>query len=182
MGAVERAVGRLMAVPRAIVAALILVSIALNFANILGRYLFLSPIIWAEEVMIFIMVWCIFLGAVLVSWDDRHLRMDLLSLQLPGPWRAAVNGVVAAASLGLFAFIAVQSFEASMLFAELGQKSNTAGVPMVVPHAALLVGFALMFVAVAARFRAIVRGRPDGEPAGPTQDHGGVPPGEPPSR
>ena len=74
-----RAVARLMAVPRFLVAALILTSIAINFANVIGRYVFFSPIIWAEEVMIFIMVWCVFIGAVLVTWDGRHLRMDLLA-------------------------------------------------------------------------------------------------------
>lgn len=157
-GALVRACGRLMALPRAIIGALILISIVLNFANVIGRYIFLEPLIWAEEVMVFIMVWCVFIGAVLVSWDDRHLRMDILALHLKGPWRRIVNGFVAVTSLAIFAFVAVQSWKATSLFAELGQKSNTAEVPMVIPHAALAIGFGLMFVAVAVRFRAIASG------------------------
>jgi TRAP-type C4-dicarboxylate transport system permease small subunit len=153
-----RAVGRIMAVPRLVIGVLILFSIALNFANVVGRYVFLSPIIWAEEVMIFLMIWCVFIGAVVVSWDDRHLRMDLLSLHLTSAWRQVVNGTVAALSLGAFALVAAQSWEAVTLFARLGQRSTTAGIPMVIPHSAVLIGFALMFIAVAARFRAIVSG------------------------
>lgn len=177
-GRLERVVGRLMAVPRFIIGTLILVSIAINFANVIGRYVFLSPIIWAEEVMVFMMVWCVFIGAVLVSWDDRHLRMDLLSLHLKGRWRTALNGVVAVTSLAMFAFIAVQSFKATSLFAQLGERSNTAGVPMMIPHSALLIGFSLMFVAVAVRFRAIVAGRLTDEATQVAQDYGGE---EPPS-
>ena len=60
---------KFMTVPRVIIGALILFSIALNFANVIGRYVFFSSIIWAEEVMIFIMVWCVFIGAILVSYD-----------------------------------------------------------------------------------------------------------------
>lgn len=149
---------RLMAVPRALIAALILASIALNFANVIGRYVFLSPIVWAEEAMIFIMVWCVFIGAVLVTWDGRHLRMDLFATMIPSPWREAVNAVAVVAFLLTAGLVVVQSWQAVMLFANLGQVSNTARIPMVVPHAALLVGFGLMFLCVAVRFRAYVAG------------------------
>lgn len=152
------AVARVMAVPRAIIAALILFSIALNFANVVGRYVFLSPIIWAEEVMIYIMVWCVFIGAILVTWDGRHLRMDLLSANLGSPWREIVNLVTTCVFLVVCGFIVVQSYKAVSLFARLGQKSTVADVPMVIPHAALLIGFALMLVCIVVRFRAHVLG------------------------
>lgn len=157
-GGIVDAVARLMAVPRAIIGALILFSIALNFANVVGRYVFFSPIIWAEEVMIYIMVWCVFIGAVLVTWDGRHLRMDLLSANLGSPWREIVNLVTTCVFLIVCGFIVVQSYKAVSLFARLGQKSTVADVPMVIPHAALLIGFALMLVCIAVRFRAHVLG------------------------
>ncbi len=157
-GGIAGAVERVMAVPRAIIAALILFSIALNFANVVGRYVFLSPIIWAEEVMIYIMVWCVFIGAVLVTWDGRHLRMDLLSASLGSPWREIINLVATCTFLVVCGFIVVQSYKAVSLFARLGQKSTVADIPMVIPHAALLIGFGLMLVCVAVRFRAHVLG------------------------
>jgi TRAP-type C4-dicarboxylate transport system permease small subunit len=157
-GPVFRAVSKFMAVPRFIVAALILASIAINFANVVGRYVFFSPIVWAEEVMIFIMVWCVFIGAVLVTWDGRHLRMDLLANSIPNPWRMVVNFIAAAGFLVLAALVVTQSWQVVSLFAQLGQKSTTAGVPMVIPHSAVLIGFGLMFVCVAVRFRAYVTG------------------------
>ncbi len=157
------AIARVMTVPRAIIGALILFSIALNFANVVGRYVFLSPIIWAEEVMIYIMVWCVFIGAILVTWDGRHLRMDLLSANLASPWREIVNFVTTSVFLVVCGFIVVQSYNAVSLFARLGQQSTVADVPMVIPHAALLIGFALMLVGVAVRFRAHVLGTLESE-------------------
>jgi len=170
------AVARLMVVPRFIVAALILASITLNFANVIGRYVFFSPIVWAEEVMIFIMIWCVFIGSVLVTWDGRHLRMDLLANIIPSPWREAVNFIAATGFLVIAAVVVSQSWIAVSLFANLGQRSTTAGVPMVIPHAALLIGFALMFVCVAVRFRAYVAGALGSEAEDVVRDF--TPPGE----
>ena len=61
---------------RAVLGTLILAGVALNFANVVGRYVFFQPIIWAEEVLVFIMIWCVMLGATVVTWENQHLRMD----------------------------------------------------------------------------------------------------------
>ena len=162
-GVVRRAAERAMAVPRFIIAALILFSIALNFANVIGRYVFLSPIIWAEEVMIYIMVWCVFIGAILVSWDGRHLKMDLVSASMPSPWKEAVNLAAVIAFITVCGFVIVPSFEAVSLFARLGQESTVAGIPMVIPHAAILIGFTCMLIGVAVRLRDHVAGVAEGD-------------------
>lgn len=152
-------VGKLMTVPRIVIGTLVLFSIALNFANVIGRYVFLSPIIWAEEVMIFIMVWCVFIGAILVSWDGQHLKMDLLSTKLKPPLKQIVNGFTLAVFLISCGFIVAQSFKAVSLFGRLGQESAVAGIPMVIPHSALLIGFLLMTVGAAVRYRDHISGR-----------------------
>ncbi len=162
-GGIVDAVARFMTVPRAIIGALILFSIALNFANVIGRYVFLSPIIWAEEVMIYIMVWCVFIGAVLVSWDGRHLKMDLVSAHLPSPWKEAVNLVAVIAFITVCGLVIVPSFEAVSLFGRLGQESTVAGIPMVIPHAAILIGFTCMLIGVAVRLRDHVAGVTEGD-------------------
>ena len=174
-GPIYRAVSRFMAVPRFVIAALILISIAINFANVVGRYVFFSPIIWAEEVMIFIMIWCVFIGAILVTWEGRHLRMDLLANSIPSPWREIVNFIAAVGFLLVAGLVASQSWLAVSLFAELGQKSTTAGVPMLIPHSALLIGFTLMVVCVAVRFRAYVTGALASEAEDVVRDYGGEP-------
>ena len=157
-GAVARC---LLAVPKLLIGALILVSILLNFANVVARYLFLSPIPWAEEIMIFIMIWCVFMGVILVAWDGTHLRMDLLSSTLPSPWKETVNFVTWASAVGICGFVSVYSWRATELFDRMGAKSVIAGIPMVVPHAAITLGFVALTVVYLVRVRQYLSGRFD---------------------
>lgn len=147
-----------MRIPKLIIGTLILVSIGINFANVVGRYLFFTPILWAEEIMIHIMIWLVFTGAIVVAWEGKHLRMDILSTLLPQPWKNIVSFISVLSTIVVCGFVAWQSWSAVGLLARLGQKSPVAEVPMVIPHSALLCGFVLMMIAVAVRFRAQVRG------------------------
>ena len=68
-------------VPLTLAAILLLGAIAINFANVIARYLFLASIYWADEAMVFLVIWSIFLAAVAVTYDGGHLTMDLFSTQ-----------------------------------------------------------------------------------------------------
>lgn len=145
--------------PRRLTALLMLAGIAINFANVVARYLFGYAIFWAEEIMIFLIVWCVFLGGATVAFNGEHLRMDLLSARLSSPWREIVNGIAAVALVGCCGFAAVQSWKVLELLGDGGDVSVTASVPMVIPHAALFVGLVLMALAVVVRLRAHLRNR-----------------------
>jgi TRAP-type C4-dicarboxylate transport system permease small subunit len=146
-------------VPRLIIGALILFSIALNFANVIGRKLFSAPIVWADEIMIFIMIWCVFVGAIVVTLDWAHLGMDLFVSKLREPWRRILEALTAALTLCVAGFVTWQSWQATSLFGRLGQTSVVANIPMVVPHAAITLGFAAITLIVAVRLWRILAGR-----------------------
>ena len=119
-------------IPRFIIGTAILVGIAINVANVIGRYFFLEPIIWAEEIMIYIMVWTVFIGAILVSFEGQHLKMDFFSIMLPSPFKEIINCIAALAVLLVCVYV--------------------------VPHFALLFGFVMIFVAIVVRFKSHVLG------------------------
>ena len=144
--------------PRLIIGSLILFGIAINFANILGRYLFLAPIVWAEEIMIYSMVWMVFIGAVLVSWDGHHLRMDFFSIMLPSPFKEIMNFAGVVCFLLVCIFVLPQTFTVTELMYRLDQRSVVAEIPMVIPHFAILLGFIMMFIVIVWRFRRLVTG------------------------
>jgi TRAP-type C4-dicarboxylate transport system permease small subunit len=146
-------------VPRVLTASLILIAIGINFANVISRYIFDFALFWGEEIMIFLVVWCVFIGAATVTFEGRNLKMDLLSERISSPWSDIVNGLAAAGLIGCLGFAAVQSWEVVTLFAEGGSVSVTASVPMVIPHSALLIGLVLMVLAVIFRLRAYIRNR-----------------------
>jgi TRAP-type C4-dicarboxylate transport system permease small subunit len=183
MTTVERVARAVLLCVRLLGGALLFASAILIVINAIGRYVFAAPILWGEEVLRFGLLWIVFLGAVLVSWDDRHLRMDLLSSALKGRALLLVRAVTVAVFLGLTLYIAYYSLIPVSLYARTGQVSQIAEIPMAIPHAIIPVSMALMFLAVAIRIRGYLRGNlghddtggdepPAGETAANQQDGG----------
>ena len=128
-------------IPRAAIGAIILLAIAINFANIVGRYVFLAPLPWAEEVLVFLVIWGVCLGASAVTYDNRHLDMDLFAGAFPPKLRAVLEVVKLVALVGFCAFTAVQRLDHRRAsWRGNGQVSITAGIPMTVPYAAFVAG------------------------------------------
>jgi TRAP-type C4-dicarboxylate transport system permease small subunit len=153
---VPRLVSIALAAIRLALGSLVLAGVALNFANVVGRYVFWRPIIWAEEVLVFAMVWAVLLGAILVTWENQHLRMDAVFHLTPPRLHRWLNLVSTAAFLGAAVFVLVQSVRVVALVASTGQRSVVAEIPMTVPYGALPVSFGLIVVALAWRFRHFV--------------------------
>jgi TRAP-type C4-dicarboxylate transport system permease small subunit len=137
-------------IPRAAIGVIILLAIAINFANIVGRYVFLAPLPWAEEVLVFLVIWGVCLGASAVTYDNRHLEMDVFAGSFPPKLRAVLEVLKLAALVGFCAFTAVNAATIVALMARNGQVSITAGIPMTIPYAAFVAGFGLMTVAAIA--------------------------------
>ncbi|HZQ73590.1 MAG TPA: TRAP transporter small permease subunit [Burkholderiales bacterium] len=140
-------------IPQLLVGTAIFVSIGINFANIVGRYLFDAPILWAEEILDYLMVWSVFLAAVLVTWQGRHIKMDLVSVLIPSPFREIVSAVTVAVFAAVCAFMVAQSWTVTHLAWTLDQRSVAAEIPMAFAHAGVLLGFAGMLLAVLLRLR-----------------------------
>jgi TRAP-type C4-dicarboxylate transport system permease small subunit len=137
-------------IPRAAIGVVILLAIAINFANIIGRYVLLAPLPWAEEVLVFLVIWGVCLGASAVTYDNRHLDMDLFVVRFPPKLRVALAALQLVAMVGFCAFTAVNAWTIVALMARNGQVSITAGIPMTIPYAAFVTGFALIAVAAVA--------------------------------
>ncbi len=145
-------------VPMAFIGALILIGIAINFSNVVSRHIFQTAIFWAEEILIFIIVWSVFIGAVAVAYRGAHLKMDLVSARIVQPRKTIINGLTIIALILCGIFAVLQSIEVLQLLGKNGQLSVTAEVPMVIPHSAILIGFIFIVLAVIVRWRAYLRG------------------------
>src|SRR3954451_8393527 len=71
----------------------------INIANVIGRYVFSAPIFWAEEVLVFMVIWAVFLSAIAITFNGGHLSMDLFYAKLKAPWKQIVNGLIVAVFL-----------------------------------------------------------------------------------
>jgi TRAP-type C4-dicarboxylate transport system permease small subunit len=144
-------------IPRAAVGAILLAAIAINFANIVGRYLFRAPLDWAEEVLSFLVIWGVCLGASAVTYDRRHLAMDLVAGSFPPTLRRILDALILVALVGFSGFACLQAMKIVALMAQNGQVSITAGIPMTIPYAAFVTGFGLIVIAAIAE--AVMRQR-----------------------
>jgi TRAP-type C4-dicarboxylate transport system permease small subunit len=130
---------------------LLLLSVILNFANVVGRYLFNHSIYWAEEVMVFLVVGCVFLGNGVVAWSGRQIRMDVIVNMMPGRLREALYlfsellFIVTASMIVVFAWPVIRDLW------EFDQRSQSADVPLVYPQGAIPLGLSLMVLFVVIR-------------------------------
>lgn len=77
----------------------------LAFGQILLRNLFNVTWLWADPLVRYLVLWTSFLGALIATRQDRHIRVDAALRLLPGRWRhvaaAAGNAAATALCLGL---------------------------------------------------------------------------------
>jgi TRAP-type C4-dicarboxylate transport system permease small subunit len=145
--------------PHWLLGTLMLLGIAINIANVIGRYAFGYAFFWAEETMVFITIWGVFIGMAAITFNGDHLSMDLFSAAIRGRWRAVVNGLAVSVMIACCLFVVTQSYQVVALFAQAKQVSVSAGIPKAIPHAAILAGFALAALAVVVRIRSYLSGK-----------------------
>jgi C4-dicarboxylate transporter, DctQ subunit len=144
---------------RGVMGMLMLAGVAICFANVVARYLFGYALFWAEEVMVFLIIWGVFIGVAAAAYDRAHLNMDLFSQSFRGSVLAFLNAARVAVFLAACVFMIVQSWQVVALFYQGGVTSISAGVPKWISHLSLPVGFALMALAVLARLKLYLSGR-----------------------
>ncbi len=141
----------LLAFTRAAAALFLISSVAINFGNIIGRYFFSVSIPWAEEIMLFLMVGCVFTGCCAVAWEGRQIRMDVVLVMMPPKVREAFNilsdlvMVAAAAAVTIFAWPVITQLAA------FDERSQAANFPLVIPQAMIPIGYSLMALLIALR-------------------------------
>jgi TRAP-type C4-dicarboxylate transport system permease small subunit len=132
-------------------AVLMLVAVALNAANIVGRYVFFSPIASAEEVMLFLLVGTVFLGNAVVGFEGKQLRMDVILHALPPAVRRGFDILADLTMIAVCVILIVLAWPAVSMLAEFDQRSQSAEIPLVIPQALVPIGLGLNAFLVAVR-------------------------------
>ncbi len=145
-------------VPRTIIGILILIMVAINFANVVGRHAFGQAVFWSEEIMTLFLVWSVFIGAIAVTYKGRHLKMDLFSQTFPPLWKRVVNVLVFLSLIFALSYTLYYSYQVVKIIHITGQVSNAAKYPLVIQHVALLVGLTCIILAVLFRWRSYSSG------------------------
>jgi C4-dicarboxylate transporter, DctQ subunit len=156
----------LLALTRAAAGIFLIASVTLNFINIIGRYFFSVSIPWAEEIMLFLMVGCVFTGCCAVAWEGRQIRMDVVIGMLPPKLREFFHVLSELALIAAAAAVTVFAWPVITQLAAFDERSQAGNFPLVIPQVMLPIGYTLMALLVA--FRLFMRWR-----AGPGSAGGG---------
>jgi TRAP-type C4-dicarboxylate transport system permease small subunit len=130
---------------------MLVASVGINFANIIGRYFFRVSLSWAEEAMLFLMIGCVFLGAAPVGWMGRHIRMDVVVSLLPLRMRKAFEIFSDLVTIATCVVIAIFAWPVMTMLTELDQRSQTANIPLVIPQSVVPAGLLLTALLIAVR-------------------------------
>lgn len=127
-----------------IVAGLFMVLMSLcTFANVLARYVFNSPIQWAEEFSRYAFIWVVFMGAAVCTKRNRHIAIDSLLQVLPAPMQRVFHLLVDVCILGLMAVIV---YYGGILTSAATQTTATLKVPQYVVYLVVPASAALIFL------------------------------------
>jgi len=162
--AVVKGVRLLLMFTRAAAGILLISSVALNFVNIIGRYFFSVSIPWAEEIMLFLMVGCVFTGCCAVAWEGRQIKMDVVVNMLPPVWRELLGVLSELVLIATAGAVTAFAWPVISQLAAFDERSQAANFPLVIPQAMLPIGYTLMALLVAVRLITRPRGagRADG--------------------
>ena len=114
--------------------------VGLNVVNAVARATG-SVVIGVDEVLVFGMIWMVMIGMMLVTADRSHIALEILTDRLGPKARCMLSVFTHAVMVAACGYAAIQSFGFIQRITATGQTSMALGMPMLIPHSALLVGF-----------------------------------------
>ena len=130
------------AAARALLGLVLLIMVAVNVINAVCRYAFGIVFPGADEILVFMMIWLVMLGLILVTADRRNISLDFLASRLGPRGRTVLAIIQHSVMAAACAFATIQSWAFVSRVASIGQTSMALGLPMAIPHFALVVGLA----------------------------------------
>jgi C4-dicarboxylate transporter, DctQ subunit len=118
----------------------------LLFVNVVLRYWFLSPISWAEELTLYIMVWIVFVGSSVAIRTRGHIAIDLLPMALSPPGRRRLAMLVGLVTLAFLVVFFYYSGQHTLRVRSIDQVTPVMQAPMWLAYLAMPAGSALMIL------------------------------------
>jgi TRAP-type C4-dicarboxylate transport system permease small subunit len=132
---------RLIRLLRFVIGLLMIAAVAVNCANVVGRYVFLKPFVWAEEAMQFMHLWMVMLGAAILTGQGMHLKMDAAYLLVSLRVRRVLDAFTNLLGILVSLYIIVSATQIIRMLAANDQRSVIARVPMAWMYAVIPLGF-----------------------------------------
>jgi len=127
-------------------AAALLAIVALNAVNIVLRYFFRTPLSWAEEAMLYLMILGVYVGAVSVAWQQAHIRIDAVIDFAPPARRKLLQVVSTVVLAAVLLPVVFASFRVVSLLFDFDQRSDALHLPMWIAQSVVPISLSLIIV------------------------------------
>jgi len=135
----------------------LLVIVCINFANVVGRYFLHSPISWAEEAMLHLMIASVFLGAVSIAWQRRHIRIDAFIMLAPRRAGALLEILGTLITIGVLVYLGYVAVGVASLMHQIEQRTDALEIPMWIPHTVVATSLTLIVLMMLLRLLSLRR-------------------------
>ena len=113
--------------------------------EVVCRYFFNAPTIWAQETATYLYMWTMLAAASYTLQEGKHVAVDLLLERMPPRVRSMLEVATSAVGVAFCAIVSVQAYEMIAATVRFGKVSATPlRVPLWIPQSALLMGFILL--------------------------------------
>lgn len=136
--------------------------VAINGVNVFCRYVLFWALSWAEEAMVFLMIIGVFVGAITVTWERIHIRIDAFVAMMKGGWRLAAEWLAVAITAAVLLPIGWISFGVVQKLQAFDQRSDALDLPVWIPQ--MTMPFALLGIPVVMAIVLLCRGAEDNKP------------------
>ena len=124
---------------------LMLVLVAITFAEVVRRYVFNNPTAWASEFCRFLLIWMTFTGASIVTRLVAHLTMGYTIHRFVGKVASRTVKVLVAGCIA-FVMIVITYYSAKVTLLAGYRQAPMTGMPMYVPWSALPINALIMSI------------------------------------
>lgn len=127
-------------------ASALLAIVVLNTINIVLRFVFFAALPWAEEAMLYLMIFGVYAGAVTAAWQQAHIRIDVIVNLGPPPWRRSLAMVSTLLLAAILLPVVLASYRVVSLLFELEQRSDALQLPMWIAQGVIPTALTLIIV------------------------------------
>ena len=137
----------------------------LTTVDVIARYVFNSPTLWADEVSSYLLIAIVFLGLAPNVRQDAHIRIDVLTNLVSGRIRAALEVFAYAAGIIFSVLLLLGTWTRFANFYDRGIISDSPLMtPLWLPMVPVVVGAAVLVLTMVVGFivttTALIGGRP----------------------
>jgi len=138
----EKTLGFLNAATRVVMVVLILSMSVVLLLQIMSRFVVFMPLPWSQELLQYLNMWLVFLGAAVAVKEGAHIRIDLMVVRFPEGFKKGFRVLSNAVSASLVSLIAHQAFV--LVGKTMDKTTGSFPLPVAYFYMSLLAGCCLM--------------------------------------